>query len=68
MLGYKFVLILMLLTCILTLKHTTSVMAVLGAVLVEFRTLYIILEMKDNARCIKKLYFYGGSYMNIAAH
>ena len=43
-------------------------MAVLGAVLVEFRTLYVIIEMKDNARCIKKLYFYGGSYMNIAVH
>ena len=48
--------------------YETSVMAVLGAVLVEIRTLYVIIEMKDNARCIKKLYFYGGSYMNIAAH
>ena len=47
---------------------TTSVETVLGAVLVEIRTLYVIIEMKDNARCIKKLYFYGGSYMNIAAH
>ena len=48
-------------------KHA-SVGTVLGAVLVEIRMLYVIIEMKDNARCIKKLYFYGGSYMNIAAH
>ena len=54
--------------CIVTQKHTTSVMAVLGAVLVEIRTLYVIIEMKDNAICIKKLYFQGGSDMNITAH
>ena len=41
---------------------------VLGAVLVEFRTLYVIIEMKDNARCIKKLYFQGGHPLNIVEH
>ena len=48
-------------------KHDIT-RSVLGAVLVEIRTLYVIIEMKDNARYIKKLYFYGGSYMNIAVH
>ena len=41
---------------------------VLGAVLVEIRTLYVIIEMKDKARCIKKLYFHGGLDMNITVH